>query len=180
MYIAIEGIDGSGKTTLANFLAKKLGATLVCEPPKEDPFWTILRREKLSPTAKLEVMTWLRRNLVNNVVLPILRNGNKVISDRCYVSSFVYQGHIEGIDIREIYEAHEGIYRYPDHVFILDVEPEEALSNLRLRGDELSEYETLEKLRLARNGYYEFFRKNHSTFLVKTPDEVLSIINRLY
>jgi len=137
-YIALEGGDGSGKTTVSAALAIRLhslghevievrepGGTDLGEVVRE----LLLDREHVDPWAEVLLFAAQRAQLAREVVAPALERGVWVISDRTYYSSIAYQGRARrmGEDrVREINEIGlDGVV--PDHVFVLDVDPSTAL-----------------------------------------------------
>ena len=137
-YIAIEGVDGSGKSTVAAALAGRfeaMGETVVCvrepggTPVGEAVRGLLLDSDSLDTWAEVFLFAAQRAELVKTVVKPALERGEWVISDRTYYSSIAYQGRARGVGeerVRAFNEAGlEGIV--PDHVFVLDVDPSVAL-----------------------------------------------------
>ena len=137
-YIALEGGDGSGKTTVSAALAIRLhslghevievrepGGTDLGEVVRE----LLLDREHVDPWAEVLLFAAQRAQLAREVVAPALERGVWVISDRTYYSSIAYQGRARGMGedrVREINEIGlDGVA--PDHVFVLDVDPSMAL-----------------------------------------------------
>lgn len=137
-YIALEGVDGSGKTTVAEALADRLRSdgehvVVVREPGGtalgEAVRVLLLDSERLDPWAEVFLFAAQRAELAREVVAPALAMGQWVISDRTYYSSIAYQGRARGLGERAVREINEiglaGVV--PDHVFVLDVSPETAL-----------------------------------------------------
>jgi len=103
--IILEGIDGSGKTTLATKLAEQLKRkgydTLQVVEPWQDPIGSLLREvlqsdEKLSPLGELALFLGSRAELMS--FLNSYRNTEKVIiSDRSFISNLIYQGLYRGL-----------------------------------------------------------------------------------
>ena len=137
-YIALEGGDGSGKTTVSAALAIRLrglghevievrepGGTVLGEAVRV----LLLDREHVDPWAEVLLFAAQRAQLVREVVSPALDSGVWVISDRTYYSSIAYQGRARGIGEERVREINEmgldGVV--PDHVFVLDVDPTTAL-----------------------------------------------------
>ena len=157
MLIAVEGIDGSGKTTIVKFLEEELrrmGYDVLSLKEPTDSEWGKKIRESfkdrsLKPEEELELFLKDREFNVQNNILPALEAGKIVIMDRYYYSTIAYQGSL-GLDIDEIRRLNEMIAPKPDLVIILDVHPEIALERIRMRGDKPNRFEDLEYLKKVR------------------------------
>ena len=111
-YIALEGIEGAGKSTVADALSAALEATghTVCQV--REPGGTVtgegIRRVLLDPAGDLAPWTEsllfaaARAQLVNDVVRPALDRGETVVSDRSVYSSLAYQGGGRGLGIERV------------------------------------------------------------------------------
>jgi dTMP kinase len=106
--IALEGIDGCGKSTQASALADVLGAQLTFEPGAT-PVGARLRELLLTPdatppTARAEALLMAadRAEHVVRVVEPALAAGEWVVSDRYAGSTIAYQGYGQGLDPSEL------------------------------------------------------------------------------
>ena len=102
--IALEGIDGCGKSTQAGALAAALGARLTHEPGAT-PVGALLRRLLLapdspapSPRTEALLMAADRAEHVAQVVEPALAAGDWVVTDRYSASTIAYQGYGRGLD----------------------------------------------------------------------------------
>jgi len=138
MYIAIEGGDGSGKSTVATAIEKRLNAlghrTVVVREPGSTPLGEEIRKllldgEAMAPWAEAFLFAAQRAQLAAEVISPALQGGMWVISDRTYFSSVAYQGAGRGLGmetVRDINETGlEGVE--PDRVFVLDIDVDVAL-----------------------------------------------------
>ena len=108
--IALEGIDGCGKSTQARALADVLGAQLTFEPGAT-PVGVGLRRLLLapsapppSPRAEALLMAADRAEHVARVLEPALAVGAWVVSDRYAGSTIAYQGYGQGLDLASLDE----------------------------------------------------------------------------
>lgn len=138
-YIALEGVDGSGKTTVAKAIVARLEmlgeeSIFVREPGGTEVGEVVrgllLDSPSLDDWAEVFLFAAQRAELAREVVAPALDTGVWVVSDRTYYSSIAYQGRGRGLGedrVREINETGLGGV-VPDHVFVLDVSPEVALA----------------------------------------------------
>lgn len=146
--LTVEGGDGAGKTTLARSLAELLTAAghsvrLTFEPGGT-LLGTRLRSLVLDPELEMSdwVETWLflaaRASHVHDVLLPALKAGEVVLSDRYTDSTLAYQGYGRGLDLGRLrrlnLEATAGLA--PDLTLLLDISPEAGLARTRARSSE--------------------------------------------
>lgn len=138
-YIALEGVDGSGKTTVGRAVVERLVASgekaiFVREPGGtavgEVVRGLLLDSDSLDVWAEVFLFAAQRAELARQVIAPALETGTWVVSDRSYYSSLAYQGAARGLGVDRVRAINEtgldGVI--PDHVFVLDVEPDVALS----------------------------------------------------
>jgi len=138
LFIVFEGGEGSGKSTQAGLLFRRLKqagveAELTYEPggtqlgKKIRP--ALLRNhQRLSPVAELLLFAASRAQLVSEVILPSLTAGKTVVCDRFTDSTLAYQGYGQGIDLKTIDKinrlATQGVK--PDLTILLDMDPKSA------------------------------------------------------
>jgi dTMP kinase len=138
-YIALEGVDGSGKTTVGRAVVDRLvgsgkEAIFVREPGGtavgEAVRGLLLDSDSLDDWAEVFLFAAQRAELARQVIVPALEAGTWVVSDRSYYSSLAYQGGARGLGVDRVRDINEtglgGVI--PDHVFLLDVDPDLALS----------------------------------------------------
>jgi dTMP kinase len=155
--VAIEGIDGSGKTTQARLLARfcsenRLSHVLSKEPTR-GKYGELIRdsaiRGRLSVEEEIDILLKDRREHVENVINPALRGEKIVILDRYYFSTAAYQG-AHGADPEFILGTSEAFAPQPDLLIVLDIPPGTGLERIRERGDEPNKFESVESLERAR------------------------------
>lgn len=133
LFVSMDGLDGCGKSTQVQNLADRLGAlgikTTTCVDPGGTDIGKMLREillhHKTHIAIRCEALLFMasRAQLVDQVILPALRNGEVVISDRYLFANIVYQGYAGGLDPDQIWQA--GMLStaglIPDITFLLDL-----------------------------------------------------------
>ena len=151
LLIVLEGIDGSGKTTQARALLRRLRragreAAFFREPTRgrwgREIKRLAARADSLTPEEELDLFVKDRRENVRKNLKPALAVGLVVVLDRYYFSTIAYQG-AKGLNIRRIRRMNEAFAVKPDLVIFLDVEPAAGLARIagRATRDELFERE---------------------------------------
>lgn len=162
MFISLEGVDGSGKSTQARLLVQALGSETVAirEPGGTDAAERIRDlladpAVELEPLAELLLFLAARADLTERVIRPALEAGRTVVSDRFSDSSVAYQGAARGLGVGEVIglcdNATDGLW--PDLTLLLKVEPELGLG--RADGRDRFESEGLELQRAVARAYEE-------------------------
>jgi dTMP kinase len=138
-YLAVEGVDGAGKTTVARALVAALEArgeeVLLVREPGGTPTGEAIRRILLHSddlvAAWTEAMLFAasRAQLAAEVIGPALQAGKVVVSDRTVYSSLAYQGGARGLGIEEVRRVNEAGLQgvWPDRVLLLQVDAAAAL-----------------------------------------------------
>ncbi len=143
-FIALEGPDGSGKSTQAHILSEKLRAEgyscIVTEQPGGTEEGKRIRNILLNPefdiSAKTELFLFLadRAEHVAKIVEPTLKGNSIVISSRYLYSTLVYQGLVREVAPYEfllkmnLFAVNNVV---PDIVFYIDIAPEDGLSKAK-------------------------------------------------
>jgi dTMP kinase len=144
VFVSLEGIDGSGKSTQAKLLAKDLGAdTLLLREPGGTPLAERLRELladpaiELDPRAELLLFCAARAQLVAAEIRPALDAGRDVVCDRFADSTVAYQGGARGLGVELAQQvslaATNGMS--PDLTLLLRVDPELAATRLSGEAD---------------------------------------------
>ena len=135
--IVIEGIDGSGKSTCAKNLTEKLNSinikTIYTFEPTHSHYGAKLIEGMLSEDldAEEELLLFVkdRKEHIEYMIKPALKEGYFIILDRYFYSSIAYQG-AKGIDINRIINMHKDFIIKPDIVFIFHLPIDIALNRI--------------------------------------------------
>jgi dTMP kinase len=162
LFISLEGIDGSGKSTQARLLVEALGeeTEAIREPGGTQAAERI--RElladpgvELEPLAELMLFLAARADLTERVIRPALEAGRNVVADRFSDSSIAYQGAARGLGVGEVIglceTATDGLW--PDLTLLLRLDPETGLG--RAESDDRFEQEGLGLQRAVAEAYEE-------------------------
>jgi dTMP kinase len=184
MFITFEGIEGSGKSTLMERLARELQGrgeeVLQTREPGGTRLGDRIRAvflspgEKIDPIAEVMLLSASRAQLCSESIRPAIRAGKTVLCDRFFDSTIAYQGYGRGLDIEELLQiclvATSGLT--PDLTFVLDLPPEESHRRVVARSQNAGhaidrlEAESLDFHRAVREGYLDMARRWSSRFVV--------------
>lgn len=150
MFISLEGVDGSGKSTQARLLVEALGeGTVAIREPGGTEAAERIRELLADPSVELEPLAELmlflaaRADLTERVIRPALEDGRHVVADRFSDSSVAYQGAARGLGVGEVIglcdTATDGLW--PDLTLLLKIDPETGLG--RADGEDRFEQEGL-------------------------------------
>ncbi|MDW8107241.1 MAG: dTMP kinase [Armatimonadota bacterium] len=173
-FITFEGIEGAGKTTLANHLAQWLQAqgipVLLTREPGDSPIGESLRplllHQTIDPYTELFLFLADRREHTLRVIQPALHAGTWVLCDRYADSTLVYQGYGRGLDlalIRQLNDLATGGLT-PDLTVLIDLPVEVALA--RANAPNRFEAETVAFHQRIREGYLQEAAHAPKRFLI--------------
>jgi len=162
VFIVIEGLDGSGKTTQTYLLAQKLSknypVNLTAEPSR-GKIGTFIRQcclyeDKRLPTeAEALLFAADRIEHLQNEIKPALDEGKIVVCDRYTYSSLAYQGSA-GLSLDWIKTINARALQ-PDFAIFIDVPPEKVLERLQRKKSVMETLETQQKVREVYLKYVE-------------------------
>ena len=171
-FVALEGGEGSGKSTQARLLAESAGALLTREPGGTklgaelrhlllDPGTGVI-----DPRAEALLMAADRAQHIAEVVRPALDKGEHVVSDRSAMSFLAYQGAGRGLPVEELRRLSDwaagGLW--PDLVVLIDVPPEVA----KARRAALAQHP--DRLEAAGDGFHERVRAGFAALAAADND----------
>ncbi len=155
LLVALEGVDGAGKTTqskaIVRWLKKNGYAAKYTSEPTSVGAGKLLSKPGFTASPALEALLFAADRIghVKRVIEPGLRKGYVIVSDRYTYSSIAYQGVILG-DVEWVRTINKFAPK-PDVAFLLDVEPRLALSRIkrpRSRFEKLGLLEAVRKIYL--------------------------------
>lgn len=179
--VAIEGIDGVGKTTQSLRLVDRLkalgfDAIRFFEPTSETPEAKLIRRKLQRSVSKtsgelIDLFLADRRHDVEKHITPALSEKRIVVMDRYFLSTAAYQA--DSRPWQDILEANREFAPEPDISFIINWPTDMALSLIKKRDNGLSTFENETTLITIRGRYLEIAREDFGNYVVieKIADE---------
>jgi dTMP kinase len=162
LFVSLEGVDGSGKSTQAKLLAEALGPeTLLIREPGGTSAAERIRELLADPAleidsfAELLLFSAARADLVSRVIRPALEAGIHVVADRFADSSVAYQGGARELGTSHVLSLTDTVIDglWPDVTVLLRVDPELGLG--RAEGEDRLESEGLDLQRAVAEAYEE-------------------------
>ncbi|MBL0954163.1 MAG: dTMP kinase [Leptospira sp.] len=183
-FFVFEGIDGSGKTTVSKrvseILNEKLFPNVWHREPTDSVFGKKIReflqgKIKLTQEEQLKLFLQDRELSVQDIILPTLKNGKSIVQDRYYFSTAAYQGRDEEHAADILYMNEDKGFPEPNHVYFLDLSPEEALERRNTRGGKQEVFdESSEQTRIYQN-YLAILPE--STIFVDATADLEEVVN---
>src|SRR5216683_3136776 len=194
LFITLEGVEGSGKTTqaalLGDWLRKDGRRVTVTHEPGGTRAGETIRAIFLDPAVSLDVAAELllvladRAQHVREKLRPAIANGEVVISDRYSDSTTAYQGHGRGFDLELLGNlnrlATDGVT--PDLTIVLDLPVETGLERTRVRalgtgrGSDRFEGERAEFHRKVRGGFLAIAKAEPTRVIVIDADRAVTTV----
>ena len=192
LFITIEGTDGSGKTTQINlleeyfknkgfyvFCTREPGGNMISEKIRE----LIIDKENTEMTPITEAMLYAaaRAQHVSCDILPVLKDGGVVISDRFLDSSIVYQGYARGLGAKVIKDINKYAVNglEPDITFFLRLRPTDGIERKKNQKElDRMESEGEKFHQLVYSGYMQLCRNNKSRIKVINAARTIEEIHK--
>lgn len=191
LFITFEGIEGSGKTTqvtlLRNFLTKNRIESLFIREPGSTLLSEKIRDILLNPEIPIQPLSELflflssRAQITKEVIMPALKKGIVVVSDRFSDATVAYQGYGRGFEIEFINRLNEAATfgLKPDLTFLLDLPVGDGFDRLNKELDRM-EQEGKSFHQKVREGYLKVAGENKERVVVidalKTVDTIHNFI----
>lgn len=153
LFIAIEGIEGVGKTTLAKqmvhyFEQKNKTCNLTREPggtPLAEQLRALLKdpQYEVDPITELLMMFASRSHHIQHHIKPLLEKGTIVISDRYVAASYAYQGKGRGIKTEYLQQLDQMVCGdlQPDYTILVTAPVEVAMERVNKRSEQIDRFE---------------------------------------
>ena len=180
MLVTLEGLDGSGKTTLHDRLRDAFPEAVFTREPTDtwygDAVYRSVTDDDADPLAELFLYTADHAAHLSRTIRPALTDGDLVISDRYSDSRFAYQAATlaDRLDrpLEYVRGIHEPFSRPPDLTLYLDLDPETAAE----RAGATNKFERVEHLRTVRENYERLLAADPDRFVridaTRPPEEV--------
>lgn len=181
LFITIEGMDGSGKTTQINklkqhfehegkevVLTREPGGTVISEAIRE--IILDIRYKEMDPVTEALLYAASRAQHVREYILPLIEQGKIIICDRYVDSSMVYQGHARGLG-EEMVGMINGFATgglKPDLTFFLDLEHTKGMSRK-------SNQQELDRLEAEKEHFHQKVREGYHHLVKNNKDRMISI-----
>lgn len=198
MYIVLEGVVGTGKTTQAKKLHEyfqrlypQKEIVLVREPGGTEIAETIrnvvqakLFNEEMHPLTDAYLYASSRAQSLNSLVKPTLDNGGIVIADRSFCSSLAYQGRAQWLGMERVWEINQHAVHdvMPDMVLFMDFDIETGLKRtFDAKGDKRERQNLwfFEKVYEGYNKLFEFPPTAHLMHRVDASGSIEEVFERV-
>ena len=194
LLISIEGIDGSGKSSLVKNIQERFERNYLVLTTKEPGgsdlgklLRAVLLEKSISMCAKAQFLLFAadRAQHFHEIIIPALKKGALVISDRMADSSLVYQGYAQGLSLVELTHINQwAMNNYlPDITFFVQIDPHIAFERIRARNEPLTNFEKKEQLiQKAAEGFKEIFKDKKNSYTLdgtKTEQQLTEEATRI-
>lgn len=187
-FISLEGIEGAGKTTVADRIIQALRMRGITVHATREPGGTIVAErirtlvldrgaEHISPTAETLLMFGARQVHIDNLIRPALARGEWVLCDRFTDATHAYQGGGRGVDRDLIDRLAQTVHGdlQPDCTLLLDVPVRVGLERMQARRGAIDrfEVESAQFFERVRNRYLELARAAPERFRIIDANQKL-------
>lgn len=175
MYVAIEGVIGVGKTTLARLLQRSFAADLLLEVFEENPFLSDFYADRARYAFQTQIFFLLSRYQQQRRTVPqILAAGKNLLSDYTFAKDALFARiNLKGDELEMYYRVHEALAEkipHPDLIVYLRADSDTLMQRIALRDrpyERVMERDYIDQLNRA---YDEFFAHPYDDTPILTID----------
>ena len=199
MFISLEGIEGSGKTSqiffIKEFFKKHNKDVLITKEPGGTKIGTKIRKILLNPVnnnldylSELLLYSADRAQHLSEIILPALEENKIVICDRFFDATTVYQGYVRGVDLNLIKKIHNMVLKgfKPNLTILFDISAEIGLERAKkqIRNGERDlsesrfEKEEINFHKKVRQGYLELAKIESNRFEIVDASQSIEIVKK--
>ena len=177
-FITIDGVEGAGKSTQIKFIcdylqAKGINVVLTREPGGTDLGEKIrqlllsTQTQPMHSDSELLLMFAARNEHIHHKIIPALKKGDWVLSDRFTDASYAYQGGGRGLDIERIEHLERWVLGdfTPDMTLLLDIPVDLGMSRVESRGEK-------DRIELEAKDFFERVRQAYIARSEKYPERI--------
>lgn len=195
MYVAIEGVIGVGKTTLARLLQNAFDAEVLLEVFEENPFLSDFYSDRERYAFQTQIFFLLSRyHQQNNTVPPILNAGKNLLADYTFAKDALFARiNLKGDELEMYYKVHEALGEKipkPDLLVYLQADTDVLMQRIALRDRPYERQMERAYIDQLNRAYEDFFSKpyDHTPVLkidtnplniVQNPEHLKLIENRI-
>ncbi len=170
--ITLEGIDGTGKSSIAELLKTKFTWAVFTKEPTQSWIGNMVRKSinsETDPLTELFLFVADHAEHIAKVIKPSLEEGKLVVSDRYSDSRYAYQGvtlsPLFDNPMEWIQNIHKGWTIPPDLTILLTIDPRVAVSRCGIRGKQ-TKFEKIEFLKKVQENYLKLAKKEQERFII--------------
>jgi len=195
MYVAIEGVIGVGKTTLARLLQPRFKAELLLEVFEENPFLSDFYSDRIRYAFQTQIFFLLSRYRQQNSTVPeILARGKNLIADYTFAKDALFASiNLDGDELEMYYKVHEALGEKilkPDLLVYLQADTDVLMQRIAYRDRSYERKMERNYIDDLNDAYEEFFSKSYdnvpvlkigtnSLNIIQNPEHLIQVENRI-
>jgi len=195
MYVAIEGVIGVGKTTLARLLQSRFDAELLLEIFEENPFLSDFYADRARYAFQTQIFFLLSRYRQQNSTVPeMLADGKSLLADYTFAKDALFAGiNLKGDELEMYHKVHEALGEKipkPDLIVYLQARTDVLMQRIAFRDRHYERQMERSYIDELNHAYEDFFSKpydsvqvlkidTNSLNIIQTPEHLTLIENRI-